>query len=209
MVQTHNFRLSIVILTNSFCYIQCRTWESPTPICPCNCTTSESTTALFEPQAARTLTFQSQRFEEDVVIGYGVQDDEVSSALRGRVEGISVRGISTKAEAPGSIAVPFKQSRNQTTVDFEITAPYSVKSDNKSYSVDMATYRVPAFYQYYAVPKVSSDAFLIAHITGWEQYNLLEGEANLFFEDTFTGKTLIDARYASDTLRFHRGRIKT
>jgi hypothetical protein len=147
--------------------------------------------------------------QEVVVMGYGEQEDnEVSAALQGRVSGISVRGGTSRSRTPESIAVPFKQTANQTTVDFEITSPYTVKSDNKSYSVDMAVYQVPAYYQYYAVPKVSTDAFLIAHITGWEQYNLLEGEANLFFEDTFTGKTLIDARYATDTLQISLGKDK-
>ncbi len=72
----------------------------------------------------------------------------------------------------------------------------------------MAVYQVPAYYQYYAVPKISNDAFLIAHITDWEKYNLLEGEANLFFEETFTGQTLIDTRHASDTLKISLGKDK-
>ena len=29
---------------------------------------------------------------------------------------------------------------------------------------------------------MDNDAFLLARVTGWEQYNLLAGEANIFFE---------------------------
>ena len=86
--------------------------------------------------------------------------------------------------------------------------PYTVKSDNKSYAVDIDSYNLPAFYQYYSVPKVDKTAFLTANITDWEKYNLLEGEANIFFEGTFVGKSLLDVRYASDTLQISLGRDK-
>lgn len=82
------------------------------------------------------------------------------------------------------------------------------KSDNKNYTVDVEFYDLPAFYKYYCVPKIDKDAFLIAHITNWEKYNLLEGEANVFFEDTYVGKTLMDVRNASDTLEISLGRDK-
>lgn len=37
---------------------------------------------------------------------------------------------------------------------------------------------------------------------------MLEGEANIFFENTFIGKTVLDARYVSDTLDISLGRDK-
>jgi len=81
-------------------------------------------------------------------------------------------------------------------------------SNNKNYSVDMEVYNLPANYQYYSVPKIDKDAFLIANVIEWEKYNLLEGEANIFFEDTYVGKSLLDVRYASDTLKISLGRDK-
>lgn len=84
----------------------------------------------------------------------------------------------------------------------------TIKSDNKSYVVDIEFYDLPAIYQYYCVPKIDKDAFLIANIIDWEKYSLLEGEANIFFEETFVGKTLLDVRYASDTLEISLGRDK-
>jgi uncharacterized protein (TIGR02231 family) len=104
--------------------------------------------------------------------------------------------------------VPVTQQLNQTTVDFEIRTPYTVKSDNRNYAVEMEFYELPAIYQYYCVPKIDRDAFLLAGIVDWEKYNLLEGEANVFFEDTYVGKTLLDVRYASDTLEISLGRDK-
>jgi hypothetical protein len=107
-----------------------------------------------------------------------------------------------------NLTVPVAQRLNQTTVDFEIGTPYTVNSDNRNYAVEMEFYELPAIYQYYSVPKIDRDAFLIAGIVDWEKYNLLEGEANVFFEDTYVGKTLLDVRYASDTLEISLGRDK-
>ncbi|WP_347841533.1 mucoidy inhibitor MuiA family protein [uncultured Draconibacterium sp.] len=146
------------------------------------------------------------QLEEVVVVGYGSRK-KVSDALQGRVAGVNVDN-SIKIRGTSSLAIPTAQVENQTTVDFEINTPYSIKSDNKNYTVDMEFYELPAFYQYYSVPKVDKDAFLIANIIDWEKYNLLEGEANVFFEETYVGKTLMDVRYASDTLEISLGRDK-
>ena len=55
----------------------------------------------------------------------------------------------------------------------------------------------PATYQYYVTPKLDRDAFLTAQVTNWEQYNLLSGEANLFFEGTYLGKTYLNTQNRS------------
>ncbi|MBK6282594.1 MAG: DUF4139 domain-containing protein [Draconibacterium sp.] len=145
--------------------------------------------------------------DEVVVIGYGKQEDaDMSEQFQGRVAGVSVN--KTKSREAESIAIPFEKTVNQTSVNFEISNPYSVNSDNKNYSVDMAVYQVPAFFQYYAVPKIEKEAYLIANITDWEKYNLLEGEANIFFEGTFVGKSILDVRFATDTLQLSLGKDK-
>ncbi|MCE4563034.1 DUF4139 domain-containing protein [Maribellus sp. CM-23] len=147
--------------------------------------------------------------EEVVAVGFGVVADDIEVALPGRMPGVSVRGASTlKGKKNESIAIPFEQTENQTSVEFEIKTPYSVKSDNNVYSVDMAVYEIPAMFQYYSVPKIDKNAFLLAYISDWEKYNLLEGEANVFFEGTFVGKTLLDVRFASDTLQVSLGKDK-
>ena len=145
----------------------------------------------------------NQTLDEVVVVGYGSRKRKsVNEILEGKVSGLQIRGAS-------SLQIPSEHIVKQTTVDFEIEIPYSIKSDNKSYSVDMVNYNLPAEYKYFCVPKIDKDAFLIANISDWEKYNLLEGEANIFFEDTYVGKTLLDIRYATDTLQISLGRDKS
>jgi len=145
--------------------------------------------------------------DEVVVVGYGVQNEN-SSSLTGSISGVSIDKSKVRIRGASSLAIPTVQVENQTTVNFEIKTPYTIKSDNKNYSVDIEFYDLPAIYQYYCIPKIDKDAFLIAKIIDWEKYSLLEGEANVFFEDTYVGKTLLDVRYASDTLEISLGRDK-
>lgn len=144
----------------------------------------------------------TQQFDE--VVMYNYQDEamapnskkEVARTLKGKTMGIS------------SLKMPTVQSVNQTNVNFEIKMPYTILSDNKNYTVDMEYYNLPATYKYYCVPKINNDAFLIANIVGWEKYNLLEGEANIFFENTYVGKSILNVREQDDTLKISLGRDK-
>jgi uncharacterized protein (TIGR02231 family) len=155
------------------------------------------------------LTQDMKTLDEVVVLGYGTEK-VASEALQGRVAGLDVsKKRSVKIRGTNSFSIPLVQVEKQTTVDFEIKTPYTVKSDNKNYTIDMEAYELPATYKYYCVPKVDKDAFLIAYLVDWEKYNLLEGEANIFFEDTYVGKTILDVKNAADTMSISLGRDKS
>ncbi len=100
-------------------------------------------------------------------------------------------------------------SENQTTIEFEIEQPYTIKSNGDRSKVELNRYQIETTYQYYAVPKLDKDAFLIARIYNWEQYNLLEGETNLYFEDTYVGKSFLNSNSSKDTLDISLGRDKS
>ncbi|MFC5269065.1 DUF4139 domain-containing protein [Adhaeribacter terreus] len=113
----------------------------------------------------------------------------------------------------GDMAADVVSDYTQTTesslsVNFKIGIPYSVPSDGKRQLVDVQQYDVPATYKYSAVPKLSTDAFLLAQLTGWDEYNILPGEANIFMEGTFTGKTVLNPQATGDTLKVSLGRDK-
>jgi len=98
----------------------------------------------------------------------------------------------------------------QTTLntEFDISLPYTVVSSSKPTLVDIRNYEVKADYLYSVAPKLDGDAFLLARATGWEEYSLLPGEANIFFEGTFVGKTFIDPNTIKDTISVSLGRDK-
>jgi len=145
--------------------------------------------------------------EEVVVVGYG----STERALQGRVSGISIDKRTNRTSEPSqknSTIVETENIANQTSIEFDIKTPYTIPSDGKNLTIDIDNYSLPANYQYFCTPKIDKNAYLIARIVDWEKYNLLEGEANVFFEDTYTGKTLLDVRYMSDTLTISLGKDK-
>ncbi|MCB0631696.1 MAG: mucoidy inhibitor MuiA family protein [Lewinella sp.] len=101
-----------------------------------------------------------------------------------------------------------EQFERTTTREYRISVPYDIPSDGKPYTVAIEKYELPATYQYYVAPKYDQDAFLTAKVSGWEEYNLLSGPANLFFEGSFLGKTQLNTRQTSDTLELSLGRDK-
>jgi len=97
---------------------------------------------------------------------------------------------------------------SELSAEFDIEKSYSIPSDNKPYIVDVIEYNVPALFKHYSVPKLDRDAFLLARIPNWEDLNLIEGNANIYFGGTFVGQSYISTRSVSDTLDISLGRDK-
>lgn len=105
----------------------------------------------------------------------------------------------------GTNRLAVNPTENQTNMEFNILNPFSVPGDGKQYAVEIDQVTTDATFQYYVAPKLSTDVFLTARITDWTKYNFLSGEANLFFEGTFIGKSVLDTRAANDTLSLSLG----
>lgn len=89
---------------------------------------------------------------------------------------------------------------------FDIAIPYSIKSDGKINAVDIQRYEIPAKFSYISRPKKEAAAFLEARITDWNQSGLLPGEASVYFEGSYIGKTQFETNIASDTMSITFGR---
>jgi uncharacterized protein (TIGR02231 family) len=105
-----------------------------------------------------------------------------------------------------SLAPEMTVGDKQTSVEFNMLVPYTIPSDSKSTSIDMQSFSLPSDFRYKAVPRLDPEAFLMARVFDWEQYDLLNGEANLYFENTFVGTSYIDTRSVADTLELSLGR---
>lgn len=140
---------------------------------------------------------------QEVVTGYGYDGPMAGATSE---SSIRIRGISSYRYKAQPLITTFIE--NQTTVEIEVKEPYSIKSDGEKLMVDLKQYAIPAEYEYYAVPKIDKDAFLMARIVQWDQYNLLEGEANLYFEDAYIGRSILNAKALTDTLSISLGRDK-
>lgn len=98
-----------------------------------------------------------------------------------------------------------KQVTNMTNVEFKIDLKYSIPTDSKSHQVVVMESDIASTFKHFAVPKLSTDAFLISRMSGWEELNLLPGPANIYFLNTFIGATYIDPNTIEDTLNISMG----
>lgn len=109
--------------------------------------------------------------------------------------------------SPAQSAANYSQLvETMTNVEFDIKLDYTIPSDGSSHMVSIKKSDLPAQYYHYLVPKLDSEAFLLAKITGWEDLNLLPGPANVFYEGTYVGATVLNPSVINDTLQLALGR---
>lgn len=100
-------------------------------------------------------------------------------------------------------------STTQTRVEFQTKQKHNIPGNGKEYSVHLTQHELKADYTYFAAPRLDKDAFLLAKISDWEQYNLIPAKANLFFEGRYVGTSHFNTNTAEDTLTFSMGRDKS
>ncbi len=108
-------------------------------------------------------------------------------------------------ESTAAIPLGMTAMEQLTTVEFQMEKPLSVPASGKNMLVDIQEVTLPADYSYISVPKLDPAAHLKAKLRGWEPYNLMAGEANIYFEGAFTGKTFLNTADFSDTLEISLG----
>jgi TonB-dependent SusC/RagA subfamily outer membrane receptor len=95
----------------------------------------------------------------------------------------------------GVVVITTKKSSTQegaTKTEFVIKKRYSIPSDNDITAIEINSFKLPANYEYFAAPIINENVFLTASFKDWEQHQLLPGEANIYFEGTYAGKTVLD-----------------
>jgi uncharacterized protein (TIGR02231 family) len=93
----------------------------------------------------------------------------------------------------------------EMSVTFDVSVPYTIQSDGKVQTIEIQRTTTPADYKYVAVPKSSPLAYLTGNITDWAKQSLLSGEATLYFENTFVGRSWLNVNQLTDTLTISLG----
>ncbi len=141
-----------------------------------------------------------QALEETVITAYGADKSEAPATRR------MIKAMDENTMEQAAYIAPVIVEERATNIEFAIEIPYTIPSDGKKYSVDIQKFMVPAMYEYSVTPKLETDVFLKAMIAGWDEYNLLKGDANLYFEGTYIGKTFLNVNSVEDTLNISLGR---
>ncbi|MEO6736556.1 MAG: mucoidy inhibitor MuiA family protein [Ginsengibacter sp.] len=141
------------------------------------------------------LTPSVNRLEEVAVVGYGSsRSDDFSGATKEikKREELQTVTVATQYQPTATI--------------YKIDDKYTLETDGKTTTIGIKQFDMPALYDYYAAPKIDPSAFLTAKVINWQDYDLQSGEASLYFEGTYLGKTYIDLSSTADTLSLSLGK---
>jgi uncharacterized protein (TIGR02231 family) len=127
----------------------------------------------------------------------------VVTELAGKVPGVQVDD-----DKQSDVGNYLTLNESQLNTSFEISIPYDIPSDGKSYSVAIKEQKINATYKHYAIPKLDKDAFLLAEISDWESLDLIPGDAHIIMDNVYLGKSFIDPNTTTDTLNLSLGRDK-
>ncbi|MFV1885276.1 MAG: mucoidy inhibitor MuiA family protein [Balneola sp.] len=142
--------------------------------------------------------------EEDIV---GLDELVVTGySSRNKVESVTTAVVQAAPSVYEPQVIQNQEVSNQTSFSYEIAIPYSVPSDGKYHTVEIKNEAPKTDYKYSTVPKLSKFAYLIGNIPDWNELNLIEGEANIYFDNRFVGTTFLDPVSLEDTLSVSLGK---
>lgn len=97
--------------------------------------------------------------------------------------------------------------RTPTGVSFDTKVPYSIPSDGRYYQVELNRFELPATYKLMCIPKLDERVFVNAAVQSNDILNQLNAQANIYFEDRYSGTSYIN-RQENDTMLFALGEEK-
>lgn len=148
------------------------------------------TLPVYANQMNLSLYPDANQLNEVVVSGYSV-----NRALRGKTAGVSVV-TSEDIEQPVMI-----REDNVTNVLFKISRKYSIPtSPSEITTIEINTFNVPSEYEYYTAPLLVQNVYLTAKLKQWESFDLLPGEAKVYFAGSFAGNTFINPQQTEEEL---------
>ena len=143
-----------------------------------------------------------QYIDEESIADITVLKDTAETARYGSRGSNGVVVITTKNLDKISIST---KEVGITTTRFEIREKYTIKSNAEITVIAVDEFELPALFQHYAAPELNENVFLTATLKNWEKFDFLAGEANIYFEGNYAGKSFIDPQATADSLNLSLG----
>lgn len=142
-----------------------------------------------------------KNIDPNMIKSVNVLKDASQTAIYGSLASDGVIVIEMKKSMDDYVT----QSENELSKTYNIDLPYSIQGNGKAQNIELQTQEVPAKFKYYIVPKLAQEAYLLAEIPDWEKLGLLTGKANITYDGTYMGETLIDTQSTQETLALTLG----
>ncbi len=145
---------------------------------------------------------EASNIDEELITDIKFLKDAATMARYGSRGANGIVVITTKNQEELSIV---NKESGLTTTRFEIREKYTIKSNAEITVIEVDNFELPALFQHYAAPELNENVFLTATIRNWEKFDFLAGEANIYFEGNYAGKSIIDPQATADSLNLSLG----
>ncbi|WP_422860013.1 mucoidy inhibitor MuiA family protein [Flagellimonas sp. S174] len=111
------------------------------------------------------------------------------------LNGAEATAIYGNRGASGIVVITTRQNSirdDLTNTKFSIRKPYSIVSDGDITAIQIDSFKLSAEYEFFAAPIINENVFLTATMQDWEKLQLLPGEANIYYEGGYAGKTTLN-----------------
>ena len=114
-------------------------------------------------------------------------------------------GNARKKKSAGDIQEVAQAIQQQTSVEFQLPQPISLVSSFDDKQFQLNEHELETTYEYYSAPELSSSVFLIARLKDWQDLDLIEGTANLYFANSYIGTTNLNLGFLEENLSISLG----
>ena len=95
---------------------------------------------------------------------------------------------------------------SELSTEFVIEGKHTIPSKLQPFRLDVTEYTLNTEYKYVCIPKMEHRVYLLARVTGWEKYELIDGDMNVYYNDTYIGVSRLNTYTVNDTLDLSLGR---
>ncbi|WP_223810279.1 DUF4139 domain-containing protein [Psychroflexus gondwanensis] len=114
-------------------------------------------------------------------------------------------GNSKRKESVDAVQEVAQAIQQQTSVEFQLPQPISLASNFDYKQFQLNEHELETTYEYYSAPEFSSSVFLIAQLKDWQDLDLIDGTANLYFANSYLGTTSLNLGFLEDNLSISLG----
>ncbi|SUC00691.1 Uncharacterized conserved protein [Proteus vulgaris] len=91
-------------------------------------------------------------------------------------------------------------NNNGINLSHAIALPYTLKNSTEPNTLVINQKEVVADYRYLTTPKLVEEVYLQAEVKNWENLNLLNGRANIYYMNSFVGNSYINTNELTELL---------
>ncbi|PIE50975.1 MAG: hypothetical protein CSA38_00445 [Flavobacteriales bacterium] len=127
--------------------------------------------------------------------------------LQGQVAGVQINksnNVRREASLEEEVAVGYSTSVNMLNTSYDIDIPYDIL-DDENHLIDIKNQNIKAKFEHYTAPSLSKQAYLVAKIKDFAQYDFISAPAKIIFDGMYIGETRLNTNQTDEALKITMG----